>query len=64
MSEAVDSVIVDHTDCLHKGVADGGADKFETSFFQLPAHCVRLGGSGWNFFQIFPGVPDGIGADK
>ena len=48
--EAVDSVVVDHAYCLHEGVADCGADKFEASSFELFAHVIRLRGGARNFF--------------
>ena len=33
-------VIVDHTDCLHEGITDGRADKFETTLQQIFAERV------------------------
>jgi hypothetical protein len=46
-------MIVYHTDCLHKGIADGGADKLETTFKQVFAHLLGLLSVGWNIFKSF-----------
>ena len=47
MPRAGGEVIVDHAGGLHKGIDDGGANKFEAAFFQDLAHglCHR-GDSG------------------
>ena len=46
-------MIVYHTDCLHKGIADGRANKLETTFNQIFAHYIRLFSVGWNIFNCF-----------
>jgi hypothetical protein len=60
----MDCVIVDHADCLHEGVTDGGADKSETALLQVPAHGVGFGGPGGKLFQRPPGVPLGFAAHE
>ena len=36
--EAIGRMIVHHAYSLHKGIADGGADKIKPSFFEVLAH--------------------------
>src|SRR5574339_772118 len=51
-------MIIYHSDCLHKGITDGGANKFETVFKQVFAHYNRLLSVGWNIFNSFDLVND------
>ena len=57
-------MIIHHADCLHKGIADFWADKFEAPFSQFPAHGVRLRGGSWYFVDIFPKILYGLASDK
>ena len=41
ISKTIDDVIVDHADGLHEGVADSGADKVESAFFQIFTESIR-----------------------
>ena len=38
MSEAGNEVVIDHSDGLHEGVADGGSYEFESPFLEFFAH--------------------------
>lgn len=51
-------MIVYHAYCLHKGIADGEADKIETVFKQVFTHYIRLLSVGWNIFNCFDFVID------
>ena len=51
-------MIVYHANCLHKCIADDGADKLETVFKQVFAHCIGLLSVGWNIFNSFDFVID------
>jgi hypothetical protein len=64
VSKALYLVIVYHTDCLHKGVADGGADKLETAFEQVFAHGIGLLSACWNAFNRFDFMIDWPAAYK
>ena len=44
MTEAAGNMVIDQATGLHKGVADGGADKLKAPFFQRFRQCVRSRG--------------------
>jgi hypothetical protein len=54
VAETIGGVVVDQSDCLHEGVADGGSDKFEASLFQVPAHGLGFWSLSRHFCQILP----------
>lgn len=64
VAKAIDQVIVDHADGLHKSIANGGADKIESPFLEVLAHSVRFGGACGDVFQRFPGVLNWLAADE
>ena len=45
VSEAVDDVVVHHSDSLHERVTDGWSDETKTSLQQVTAHLFRFRGS-------------------
>ena len=48
VTKAINRVIIDHAHRLHKGIADGGADKGKAPFFKIFAHCFGFGSLRWN----------------
>src|SRR5579862_3375301 len=56
ISEAVDSVVVDHADSLHMCVNDRGADESESPRFEILAQRVGLVGSRRNLPPALPAV--------
>lgn len=49
-------MVVDHTDSLHQGIADGGADELESSVGQVFAGGVQFWCLGGDFVECFPGI--------
>jgi len=64
ISEAVDEVIVHHSNCLHMGVNDRGTHEAESAVFQVFAQRIGLDGGGWDLFHDFPAVHFGLSTDK
>ena len=64
MAEAVGGVIIDHTGCLHEGVADRGADEAEAARLEIFAHGVGLAARGGNVLGALPRVVDRAPADE
>ena len=56
VAKTVGGMIVDQPRRLHKGIADSGTDKLETSFFQVFAHGIGFGRRGRNFTVALPAV--------
>jgi hypothetical protein len=54
--ETVYDVIISHAYCLHEGVTNGRADKFESLFNQIFTHCIRLRGAGGDIRHLFPRI--------
>ena len=53
---AIRTVVVDHTDGLHEGINDDGADKFEAAFFRsldMASDSADLTGASLNFSHAF-----------
>ena len=46
MTEALDSMVIDHPHGLHEGVANGWPDEFKSALEQIFAHRLRLGRLG------------------
>ena len=42
VSEAGYEVVVDHSDGLHEGIANGGSNEFEATFLEFFAHGTRF----------------------
>src|SRR5882724_10301641 len=57
-------MIVDHADCLHEGVANRRADKFESAPQQIPAHSVGFGGARGYVSQRAPTILDRLAANE
>src|SRR5262245_59278390 len=64
ISETVDDVIVDHTDCLHVRVDHRRPNEAEPTALQIAAECVRLGGGGGNLSHRAPPVLPRPAADE
>ena len=64
ITETGSGVVIDHTDGLHEGVADGAADESKAAFFQVFAHGVGDLGGGWEADMSFPRVLDGLAANE
>ena len=64
MAEAVGGVIIDHTGCLHEGVADCGADEAEAARLEVFAHGVGFAAGGGNIFGALPRVLNRVLADE
>ena len=45
-------MIVHHSDCLHKGVADGRANESEPAFLKIFAHRVGLLGTSEDLIEL------------
>src|ERR1700731_176485 len=58
ITEAVGEVVVHHSDGLHEGVANRGADERESALLQIFAHGVGSCGAGGNLFREAPAVHD------
>jgi len=54
MPEAENHVVVSHPDRLHRGVADRAADEPEPQALEIPAHRIRLPGSGRHLGKVPP----------
>ena len=52
--EAVDEVVVHHSNGLHEGITNGRAHKIKAAFLQVFAHRIRLRRLGRNVGQGFP----------
>ena len=57
-------MIVYHACRLHEGVAYSGTHECKSSFSQIFAHRVGLGGSGWNFMRQTKGMLEGFAFGK
>src|SRR2546422_4207096 len=57
-------MVIDHSHCLHEGIANGGANKFETSLAEVIAHPVRLFSFGRDLGKRPEFVPDGRSSNK
>ena len=57
-------MIVDHPCGLHQGVADRGADKFESASQQIAAHRVGFGSARGYVSQPSPVILDWLAADE
>ena len=57
-------MIIHHAHGLHKGIADRRPDKGESSFLQIFAHGIGLGGIRRNFMYIVPCVLHGFTIDE
>src|SRR5437660_3044131 len=64
ISEAVDEVIVHHSDCLHMCVYNSGTHECESAVFQVLAKRIGFGRGSGNLFHNFPAVHFGLSADK
>ena len=64
MPLACHQMIVHQPGGLHEGIADRGADKTETAFFEIRAHGIRFLGSGWYLLQRSPLVDSGFSPNK
>ena len=64
MTKAVNRVIIDHTHCLHKGVADGWPDKGKAPFFEIFAHGFGFGSLRRDVTQVLAMVDERSAADK
>src|SRR5215470_13955502 len=62
--EAIDHVIVDDTNRLHKCVTDGRSDKIEAAFLEIFTHGIRLRRSRRDLPQEFPCVDARASVDK
>ena len=56
--EAAGQMVVDHPDCLHKGVNDGRTDKFEAHLLQITADPVGERRGGGHLLQSVPMADD------
>ncbi len=57
-------MVIDHANSLHEGVADGGADEVEASFFERFAHGLGFGRLGGDFGHGLEVVLHGRAADE
>src|SRR6266446_3972743 len=64
ISEAVDEVIVDHPDCLHVCMDNGGTHKTESALFQVFAEQFGFAGGHRDLLHDFPAVQFGFSTDK
>src|SRR3989454_7069799 len=64
ISEAVDEVIVHHSDCLHMCIYNSGTHEGESAVFQVLAEDIGFAGGGGNLLHDFPAVHFGFSADK
>jgi hypothetical protein len=64
ISEAVDEVIVHHSDCLHVCINNGGTHEAESALFQVFAERIGFSGGRGNLLHNFPAVHFGLSADK
>ena len=60
VAEAGGGVVVNHTNGLHEGVADGGADEAEAAFFQVLTYGVGYLSGSWEANVRFPRVLNGL----
>ncbi len=51
VSKTGGEMIIDHTRCLHEGIADGRVDEGKSSVLEILTHGVRFGSAGWNGFK-------------
>jgi hypothetical protein len=56
ITEAIDEVIVYHSNHLHVRINDRGADEAESSVLKIFAECVRFWRSRWNLPHDLPPV--------
>ena len=57
-------MVVDHSDRLHVGIANRGADKFKASLLQVLAHCIALLRAGGDLFGCLEFVLYRFAIDK
>src|SRR5215211_2843509 len=58
VSRTGNEMIVDHADCLHEGVADRGADEFESTAQQVATHRVGFGSTRRYVSERVPTILD------
>ena len=54
VSKAIRGVVIDHPDRLHVGVADGGAEEFESTLFEVLCPNLRLRGDRGKVLKALP----------
>src|SRR2546427_13069073 len=64
ISEAVDEVIVHHSDCLHMCVYNSGTHECESAAFQVLAERIGFARGRGNLLHDFPAVHFGLSAYK
>src|SRR5947209_8433428 len=64
VAPAIDEMIVDHADRLHKGIDDRGATEFETARFQILRDFPRQFGFRGNFADVTEIVADRLAVDE
>jgi hypothetical protein len=64
VTEAIDEVIVHHSNRLHECINDRRADKAESPVFEILAECLGFGRSRGNLSRSSPAVEFGPSADE
>src|SRR4029453_7831381 len=64
LSRTCHEMIVDHASRLHPRLADCWANKFESAWPQIAAHCAGLGRARRHVGHASPAIPDWFASDE